>query len=200
MATNKDELVMRGVLSQLTVQKLDYEKLATTIGVGTPKAAWHRWDKFKKNPGTGNEKLLQGVLEQVGVGKINYEKLAEDIGAGTPKAAWHRWDKLKKKMGVVSTTPRKTVGTPRKSRAKKVEKKDVKVEGDEDSGMVGDNEGDDMDVDVDEPETPTRTQKLPVREKVCDFKMQTQMFTDTCAKADDGFIDMEGDGFMKEES
>jgi hypothetical protein len=104
--SNKDHLILTSIITQLQPQKIDYQVLADYIGVGTPKAAWHRWDKFKKNPSTqaktsiGGDKLLSGVLVQVGVGKIDYDMLAKDIGVGTPKAAWHRWDKLRKRLGI----------------------------------------------------------------------------------------------------
>lgn len=80
--SSENETLLLAVLSQLTVTKLDFALLATSIGSPTPGAAAKRWQRFQKklkdsssassSPGTlpGKGKKPVGVKRMSGVGKF----------------------------------------------------------------------------------------------------------------------------------
>ncbi|CAD6440113.1 4665f742-8e60-4dba-a126-3026f74f50f7 [Sclerotinia trifoliorum] len=142
--TTPEEKLLLGVLTQFELGRIDYDKLATFIGVATPKAARCRWDRYK-------QKLTKGagpttLRRTIGVSK--------KIGSVSPKKA--------------GDSPKKnTQGSPKKSRGRVIkqesDEEDEEMDTEEEEGEEKDCEKGDMDADIkmEEPVTPLR--KLPSR-------------------------------------
>ncbi|KAI9647041.1 hypothetical protein NHQ30_005043 [Ciborinia camelliae] len=150
MASMEEKLIM-GVLSQIEVGRIDYdrEELATYIGVATPKAARCRWDRYRQKLTKGAGLQPTTARKSVGV--------AKKIGSVSPKKA--------------GGSPKKNGrGSPKKSRGRNIKKESDEEEEELDVDVDEDGEGEEMDYDkegaddhikIEESVTPSR--KLPSR-------------------------------------
>ncbi|APA07697.1 predicted protein [Sclerotinia sclerotiorum 1980 UF-70] len=137
MSTPEEELLM-GLLTQSEPRRIDFDRLATFIGVATPEAARCKLDRYR-------QKIAQRARP------TTFRKttgVSKKIGSVSPKKA--------------GDSPKKNArGNPKKSRGRVIKQEsdeDEKMDMDEEDGEKKDYEKESMDVNIkmEEPVTPSR--------------------------------------------